>query len=370
MDALEAAKAVGRSTGMKHRLLEWLQCPWCGGAFTVESFVSTESGDIDEGVLRCGCARVFPIVRGIPRILADAFVLHPDFAARYRSRLPATLPQHEPAEPHAEAIRSTRESFGYQWTVFSEMVVDFRENFLQYISPVDERFFPGKLGLDLGCGFGRHIYNAAKFGAEMVGVDISEAIESTRANVEGLPNVHLVQADVYHLPFRPGVFDFAYSIGVLHHLPEPETAFQRVVSLVRPGGSVFIWVYSNRRRFLNFALESVRAVTTRSPKPAQQLLSFVGAAIDWSLFIVPYRAAARMPAIGTFARRIGPPRLKVYAEYPFQVVYADWFDRLAAPIRYYYDDRAMRGWLERAHLGRTAISPTGLFGWRAYGERS
>ena len=70
------------------------------------------------------------------------------------------------------------------------------------------------------------------------------------------------------------------------------------------------------------------------------------------------------------ARRVGPARLKVYAEYLFQVVYADWFDRLAAPIRFYYDDRAMRGWLERAHLGRTAISPTGLFGWRAYGERS
>ena len=179
-----------------------------------------------------------------------------------------------------------------------------------------------------------------------------------------------VQADVYHLPFRPGVFDFAYSIGVLHHLPEPEAAFQRVVALVRPGGSVFIWVYSNRRRLLNFLLEAVRAVTTRSPKPAQQLMAFVGAAVDWAVFIVPYRAASALPVVGPLARRVGPQRLKVYAEYPFQVVYADWFDRLAAPIRFYYDDRAMQGWLDRAHLGRTAVSPTGLFGWRAYGERS
>lgn len=354
---------------MKARLLDLLQCPWCGGTFTLESF-STSDGDVEEGLLRCSCERVFPIVRGIPRILADAFTLHADFAARHRARLPASLPKPEAAEPHADAIRSTRESFGYQWTRFSEMVVDFRENFLQYISPVDERFFPGKLGLDLGCGFGRHIYNAARFGAEMVGVDISEAIESTRVNTQGMPNVHLVQADVYHLPFRPGVFDFAYSIGVLHHLPEPEKAFQRVVSLVRPGGSVFIWVYSNSRRVLNFVLESVRAVTTRSPKPAQQFFSFVGAAIDWSVFVAPYRVASRLPGLGPMVQRIGPARLKVYAEYPFQVVYADWFDRLAAPIRFYYDDRAMRGWLERAHLGRTAISPTGLFGWRAYGERS
>jgi SAM-dependent methyltransferase len=185
-----------------------------------------------------------------------------------------------------------------------------------------------------------------------------------------LSNVHLVQADVYHLPFRAGIFDFAYSIGVLHHLPEPEAAFQRVVALVRPGGSVFIWVYSNRRRVLNFVLESVRAATTRSPKPVQQMLSFAGAAIDWSLFVTPYRVAARLPGVGPLVRRIGPARLKVYAEYPFQVVYADWFDRLAAPIRFYYDDRAMKGWLERAHLERTTISPTGLFGWRAYGERT
>src|SRR5262249_43594676 len=156
---------------------------------------------------------------------------------------------------------------------------------------------------------------------------------STRINTKGLSNVHLVQADVYHLPFKPGVFDFAYSIGVLHHLPDPETGFQCVVRVVRPHGSVFVWVYSNSRRMLNFALESARAVTRRPPKPIQKLLSFVGASIDWAGFILPYRVLSRLPVTGGIARRFGLPRLKVYVKYPFQVVYADWFDRLAAPIR-------------------------------------
>ena len=354
---------------MKATLLEWMQCPWCKSAFQAEVFEGSLDTDVKEGLLRCGCGRMFPIVRGIPRILPDAFALHPDFTARYASRLPASLPQPVTDAPNAEAIRKTRESFGYQWTVFSEMVVDFRENFLQYIAPLDESFFPGKRGLDLGCGFGRHIYNAAKFGAEMVGVDISEAIESTRVNTEGMPNVHLVQANVYNLPFRPGVFDFAYSIGVLHHLPEPEKAFQCVVDLVKPRGSVFIWVYSNSRRYVNFVLESARALTTRSPKPVQQFLSFAFASVDYAGFILPYRIAARLPIVGPVARRFGLPRLKVYGEYPFQVVYADWFDRLAAPIRFYYDADAMKGWLARANLNHTVISSTGLFGWRAYGER-
>jgi SAM-dependent methyltransferase/uncharacterized protein YbaR (Trm112 family) len=353
---------------VKSRLLEWMQCPWCEAAFSIEVFSGSLETEVDEGVLECGCGRTFPIVRGIPRVLPDAWSLQPDFARRHADRLPPRAQADAPA-PHDDAIARTRDSFGYQWTLFSEMVIDFRQNFLEYIAPVDERFFPGKRGLDLGCGFGRHIYNAAVFGAEMVGVDISDAIESTRVNTRGLANVHLVQADVYHLPFRPGVFDFAYSIGVLHHLPEPETAFQCVVRVVRPHGSVFVWVYSNSRRILNFALESARAVTTRSPKPIQKFLSLVGASIDWAGFILPYRLLSRLPVAGELARRFGLPRLKVYVKYPFQVVYADWFDRLAAPIRFYYDADAMRGWLDRANLDHTAISPTGLFGWRAYGER-
>jgi SAM-dependent methyltransferase/uncharacterized protein YbaR (Trm112 family) len=347
-----------------------MACPWCGGTFDVEAFEGTLETDVVEGLMRCGCGRVFPIVRSIPRILPDAFALNPDFVTRYADRLPPSLPRPDRDAPHADAIRRTRDSFGYQWTVFSQMVVDFRENFLQYIAPVDAKFFPGKRGVDIGCGFGRHIYNAEKFGAEMVGVDNSDAIESTRVNTEGMANVHLVQADVYRLPFKPGVFDFAYSIGVLHHLPEPEKAFQLVVRLVKPGGSVFIWVYSNSRRVVNFLVESARAVTTRSPKAIQQFVSLTAAAIDYAAFIVPYRVASRLPGLGAVLRKIRVPRLEVYRAYPFQVVYADWFDRLAAPIRFYYDADAMRGWLARAHLGHTVISPTGLFGWRAYGERS
>ena len=346
-------------------------CPWCRGPFTVVAFDGSAPGtDVGEGLLECGCGRRFPVVNGIPRILEDAFTLFPDFVHAHRDRLPPL-----PAVPviksrDADAIRRTRESFGYQWTQFSEMVIDFRENFLNYIRPLDEAFFPGKLGLDLGCGFGRHIYNAATFGAEMIGVDLSDAIESTRANTRDLPNVHLVQADVYHLPIRPGVLDFAYSIGVLHHTPDPEKAFQCLLPLVKPGGSVFCWVYSKSRSFWNFALESVRAVTTRMPPRLQKAISLSAAVVDYGGFVAPYKLAASLPGLGPVVQKLPLQRLRLYSAYPFQVVYADWFDRLAAPIRFYYDGDDMKGWLTRASLTHQTISPTGLFGWRAYGERA
>lgn len=355
---------------MRPRLCELLVCPWCGGDFTVEPFDGKRPDeDVTEGLLRCTCGRIFPIVNGIPRILEDAFKLFPDFVNRHRDRLPPLPDVPVLRTKDAEAIRRTRESFGYQWTEFAAMVIDFRENFLNYIAPLDQTFFTGKVGLDMGCGFGRHIYNAAKFGAEMIGVDLSDAIESTRANTRDLPNVHLVQADVYRLPIRPASLDFAYSIGVLHHLPDPEEGFRRLLPLVKPGGSVFVWVYSKSRSFLNAVLESVRAVTTRLPPRVQKGISLAAAVVDYGGFVWPYKVAASLPLLGPAVSKLPLKRLQLYAAYPFQVVYADWFDRLAAPIRFYYNADDMKGWLTRAQLTRHAISPTGLFGWRAYGER-
>ena len=87
-------------------------------------------------------------------------------------------------------------------------------------------------------------------------------------------------------------------------------------------------------------------------------------------FVVPHRVLSGLPGIGPVVRRLTVPRLKVYGNYPFQVAWADWFDRLAAPIRFYYNDKDLDAWLKRSDLGRTLVSRTGLFGWRAYGERS
>lgn len=355
---------------MKTRLLDLLACPWCGQPFEARAYDSpSNAGEITSGVLVSGCGRRFPIVRGIPRIIENATELFPDFVDAHRDDFP-NAPNAPPKRDRTDAaIEKTRKSFGYQWTVFREMVIDFRDNFFFYIRPLDEKFFKDKLGLDMGCGFGRHIYNAAVFGAEMVGVDLSDAIESTAENTRELPNVHLVQADVYHLPFKPAAFDFAYSIGVLHHLPDPERGYQSLLPIVKPGGAVFIWVYSKKRAMVNFILEAARAVTTRVPPKVQQALSFACAAVDWCGFIVPYRVLSKMPGIGSMMQKLPLPRLRVYTRYPFQVVYADWFDRFAAPIRFYYDEHDMADWVSRAKLTHTSISPTGLYGWRAYGER-
>jgi SAM-dependent methyltransferase len=269
--------------------------------------------------------------------------------------------------PNPEQLRGrTRKSFGYQWTEFGEMKEQFRADFLNYIHPVDVDFFPGKRGLDAGCGFGRHLYYAATFGANMTGLDFSRAHPRAREVTRPLPNVRLVQGDILSPPFERASFDFVYCLGVLHHTVDPEAGFQALRSLVRPGGSIFVWVYSKSRRWTNHLLEFTRRVTSRLPFGATRLLSWIGAAVDTVGFIWPYRALRAI--LGDRIDRYTLPRIRVYARYPFQVRYADWFDRLSAPIRFYYDGDDLQGWATRAGLVNVRISQTGLYGWRLYGE--
>ena len=337
---------------MSPKLLKLLVCPVCKQEFNVEAHLS-EGTNIMEGQLICPCGKKYPIVNSIPRILPDAFNESP-----VKSRASFDYIQ-----------TWTKKSFGYQWRIFKKMSDKFEDNFLNYIYPIEKSFFKGKLGLDAGCGFGRHIFYAARFGAEMVGIDLSEAIDATYQNTKHLPNVHLVQCDIYNLPFKEESFDFIYSIGVLHHLPDPEAGFRCLFYLLKKKFPIFIWVYSSTRKLANFAIEAIRRVTRILPLRVILIVSFVMAFFDWAFLIFPYKLMLKLKIPQTFLKRIVFSRIRLYAQYPFEVSCADWFDRLSPPIRFYYNADEVRRWFENMKMSNIMVSETGLYGWRGYGER-
>src|SRR5205807_852626 len=188
---------------MRDAIVDLLRCPECRASLRLH--VDERSGEhVMKGVLTCaGCGRAFPVLRGVPRLLPDA--------------LQDTLR----SDPFDAMQRRTQRSFGYQWIRFGELRPEFEEQFLWFISPpITPGFFAGKRGIDAGCGFGRHLYWAARWGAETIGIDVSEAVDSAFANTAHMPNAHVVLGDIYRLPVAQSEFDFAYSLGVLHHLPD------------------------------------------------------------------------------------------------------------------------------------------------------
>ena len=265
--------------------------------------------------------------------------------------------------------RATQRSFSYQWHRFHEMVEANREHFLNYIHPIKEEFFRDKVGIDVACGYGRHTYYAAEFGARlMVGLDFGDSVFLAREVNSKWGSNQFIKGDIYKMPLRAKSFDFAYCMGAIHHLPRPEEGFRAILPLLKDGGSIFLWVYSTKRTVLNLMLEYVRKVTSRLPLWLLSRLALVAALLDYSLFIWPYKRSQKWPLAWLYLEPFIYDRVKLYAKFPFRVCYADWFDRLSAPIRFYFSEQDLRQWAERANLEAVRITPTGKYGWRLHAK--
>ena len=207
-------------------LLEILRCLKCQGSLvpTAEAFVCD------------GCGRRYPIVNGVAR-----FVDEQNYAG----------------------------SFGFQWKLYSQTQLDDAnsqrsEDAFRRRTGFRPEDLAGKRVLDVGCGMGRFAEVATRWGAHVVGIDLSLACEVAAKNLADRMAT-IFQADVFQLPFAPGSFDYIYSIGVLHHTPDCERAFKVLPRLLKPGGRIAIWLYSAYNPW--YRMSDVYRRVTRKMKP-------------------------------------------------------------------------------------------------------
>ena len=176
------------------------------------------------------------------------------------------------------------DSFSFQWRMEPSLLYDERcsvESF-ECKTGVRLRELCGLTVLDAGCGSGRFLEIVSRVQAsQVVGLDLSGSVEQAHLLVGKRPNVHVVHADLFHPPFRDGSFDLVFSLGVLHHTPNPKLAFQRLVPLSKLGGriAVFVYVAAIQVGDLSSHIEesmsrAYRKITTKLPKWLLFLLCF------------------------------------------------------------------------------------------------
>jgi SAM-dependent methyltransferase len=106
--------------------------------------------------------------------------------------------------------------------------------------------------LDLGCGFGRHAFEAAKRGARVVAFDYAgtelkevrntfDAMEDA-GEIDGRRCTGTVQGDATRLPFTDGAFDRIIAAEVLEHIPHDGDALGELARVLRPGGTMAVTV--------------------------------------------------------------------------------------------------------------------------------
>jgi SAM-dependent methyltransferase len=114
---------------------------------------------------------------------------------------------------------------------------------LEELLHTDTCFPPGCRILEAGCGVGAQTVPIARKNpqAAITAVDISEAsVREARGRVAaaGLTNVHVLQGDIFHLPFRKDTFDHLLLCFVLEHLPQPVESLRILMQFIKPNGSI------------------------------------------------------------------------------------------------------------------------------------
>jgi SAM-dependent methyltransferase len=143
------------------------------------------------------------------------------------------------------------DNFGFQWNRHrrTQIDTDLRRHSADRFwaeTGFDPKDLDGALVLDAGCGAGRFAQVAAEAGARVIAVDLSDAVRAARENLQGNPDVRMVQGDLFALPFPPGTFDCVFSLGVIQHTPDPLRAVEKLAEMVRPGGQLGLWWYKRR----------------------------------------------------------------------------------------------------------------------------
>ena len=174
----------------------------------------------------------------------------------------------------------TKTAYGLQWNRFRIIRAEEDRVTFQNRTGLASADLAGKVILDAGCGMGRYLRIAGESSASLiVGIDLSRAVVAARELTQDLPQVAVIQGDLFRLPFAADTFDLIYSLGVIDHTPDPRRAFLSLARLLKPGGRIAIWVYPRERAIVEWIMNVQRVISTRIPLCILEPLCHISAPI-------------------------------------------------------------------------------------------
>ena len=267
---------------------------------------------------------------------------------RHRYPIRDSIPRFVPASNYAD-------NFGMQWNKFRQTQLDsysghpISANRFWKATAWSPRDIAGHWVLDAGCGAGRFAEVALQAGANLIALDYSSAVDACFASLRHHPNLHVVQADIYALPFPKGFFPFVYSLGVLQHTPDVQRAFASLPPVVSAGGHLCVDYYWKRIRTMLHAKYVLRPFTKRMPK--ERLFALLELRVPALLRIS--QSLRRVPLLGRILQRLVPVAdysgiYPLSADQLQEWALLDTFDMLGPEYDNPQTPKTVRQWFERA----------------------
>ncbi len=269
---------------------------------------------------------------------------------------------------------ATVRSFGRQWTRFDQSEVSealLRNMFSEYFEIFPWEGLPeNAVGADIGCGSGRWARLVAPRVFELHCVDASEeAIAVARRNLSPFANVVVHRGAVDSLPLEDDSLDFAYSLGVLHHLPDTRAALRSCVGKLKKGAPFLVYLYyafDNRplwyRALWRLSDGLRRCIARLKPWARDLLCDAIALTVYWPLS----RGARVASSLGMNVSRFP---LSMYRDRSFYSMRTDSRDRFGTPLEKRFRAEEVLEMMAAAGLRDVRISNSPPY-WCAVGRKA
>jgi ubiquinone/menaquinone biosynthesis C-methylase UbiE len=274
----------------------------------------------------------------------------------------------------ANAHASTVAGFGDEWERFDQSDLDAearQKNFDEYFSIFPHELLnPSSTGADFGVGSGRWAMLVAPRVGKLICVDASgEALNVARRNLKDCANCEFIHSTLDAMPVAPGSLDFAYVLGVLHHIPDTAAAMKACVATLKPAAPLLVYVYyrfDNKPRWYAWLwrLSDVgRRAVSRMPHGLRYLISqLIAFTVYWPLA----RFARLAERLGL---RVDNFPLAYYRAKPFYTMRTDALDRFGTQLEQRFSQAEIRVMMESCGLRDIRFRDSAPYwcalGWKA-----
>lgn len=265
------------------------------------------------------------------------------------------------------------EGFGDEWERFDQAALSSQERqsmFESYFSVFPWRgLSPDAVGFDLGCGSGRWATLVAPRVGKLHCIDPSSAIDIAKRNLAGYSNCEFHRASVDAIPLVDGSMDFGYSLGVLHHIPDTQSAMVACVRKLKPEAPFLVYLYyafDNRPLWFRGVWklsELARYAISRLP---YGLRYFVSQIIAGLVYFPLAKTAYLLDKVGLDIRNFP---LSAYRRRTFYTMRTDALDRFGTRLEYRFTKDQIQKMMETAGLKNIVFS-TEVPYWCAVGTRN